>query len=510
MEFLGQVINGRYKVGHLLAHGGVALVYRGQDLELERPVAIKVLREERGTDQEFQKRLQLEARALAKLSHPNIVNLLDHGLVNGMFYLVMELVQGRTLGQVLRDGPMEGERAVRILRQILQTLQFAHAQGVLHRDLKPGNVFLQELPHTADHVKILDFGFAKFFNGPKQPNNPALTRVGMAVGTPAYMAPEQAAASEMDARTDLYAAGVIMFEILCGRRPFEGAPANLMREKVQRLPPRIRDVAPEWAVTDEVEDWLQKALARNPDDRFPDALTMLNALDALPKDWKRGSTTQVERAVGFWALARQHHRLFLAIVAIALLLAGPLAVGLVWRTGQNQDPAAPRTRVVAPEPAAIVRELTLHEQLGLPDPWAGEAPPPAMGAARALLEAGQRVDDSLVRELRSYARNHPDDPRPLLLLGHIFANRERRPVALMQYERALALDPNARGDTRMLANLVAFAARPGVGGPAARVIRQVYGPAAREVVEAALNSGHLNSAEQQRLHRLSMELTPHR
>lgn len=158
------------------------------------------------------------------MSHPHTVPLLDYGVADGRSFLVMELLRGRSLERALAEESFDPKRALAIVRQILHALSFAHGLGIVHRDIKAGNVFLEQLPHTNDHVRVLDFGFAKFFAADDDRQGSVETIVGTTFGTPAYVAPEQLKEGELDGRADLYAVGVILFQMLAGRRPFEGTP----------------------------------------------------------------------------------------------------------------------------------------------------------------------------------------------------------------------------------------------------------------------------------------------
>ena len=219
--FIGRTLNGRYEVLARLGVGGVGVVYQGRQVQLDRLVAIKVLQQSAAASPEWRRRFEREARVLSVLAHPNIVPITDFGIDGDVPYLVMELLQGKTLADLINEGPVSPARALDIVGQTLRGLAFAHRQAIAHRDLKPANIFLQALPDHADHVRLLDFGMAKFLEGANAPS-PAenLSRVGVVFGTPSYMAPEQAKAERVDTRADIYAAGVILFQLLAGRLPY--------------------------------------------------------------------------------------------------------------------------------------------------------------------------------------------------------------------------------------------------------------------------------------------------
>src|SRR5262249_47702182 len=195
-------------------------------------------------------------------------------------FLVMELLEGQTLKDLLQDGPPPLGRALDIARQTLRGLAFAHGKGIVHRDLKPANVFLQALPDQADHVRLLDFGMVKFLEGSSSRTMAELTHAGARMGTPAYMSPEQVKSAAVDARTDGYAAGVLLFELLAGRRPFvadsrEGYLAAHLTEPV----PALAQLRPGLARASLLQALIARAMAKKPADRFKDADAMLAALE---------------------------------------------------------------------------------------------------------------------------------------------------------------------------------------------------------------------------------------
>jgi eukaryotic-like serine/threonine-protein kinase len=250
-------------------------VYRGERLKLGRPVAIKFLHPRLAREPQVVRRFEVEATAMSRLSHPNCVAVMDFG-VDELPYLVMDLVQGTPLRVVLEQGRLPMNRALRIARQILAALVHAHAQGIIHRDIKPENILLEQTSGLEDHVRILDFGLAKLVG-----NDLQLT-VGMAVGTPNYMAPEQLREGAVDERVDIYAAGVVLFEMLTGSKPFDAPQVGEVFVKQQTMPPPwLREILPEENFPQELESLLQRAMAKAPDDRFGSADAFAAALDAL-------------------------------------------------------------------------------------------------------------------------------------------------------------------------------------------------------------------------------------
>jgi serine/threonine-protein kinase len=220
---------GNYQITEELGRGGMAVVYRAYQPSLNRHVAIKVLPPQLSFDPQFVERFQREARAAARLRHPNIVVIHDVGEQDGNYYIVMEYLEGRTLNQLIeQEGPLSPQRAAHIIDQVAAALDYAHQQGVVHRDVKPANIFVGK----DDRVTLTDFGIAKAATDAEQ-----LTRTGMLMGTPEYMAPEQAEGSNVDHRTDLYSLGIVLYQMLVGRVPFRGTTPHATLHAVIYEPP---------------------------------------------------------------------------------------------------------------------------------------------------------------------------------------------------------------------------------------------------------------------------------
>ena len=280
-----------------LGVGGVGVVYQGRQVQLDRLVAIKVLQQSAAASPEWRRRFEREARVLSALAHPNIVTVTDFGIDGDVPYLVMELLQGKTLADLINEGPLSPARALDIVRQTLRGLAFAHGRGIAHRDLKPANIFLQALPDHADHVRLLDFGMAKFLEGANSPSLAEnLSRVGVVFGTPSYMAPEQAKAERVDTRADIYAAGAILFQLLAGRPPYVAdTPEGIMEAHVFEPVPSLAEVRPDLSIARLVQPVIDRAMAKKPAGRYPQALWMLSALEALDGG-SRAAATSAELA----------------------------------------------------------------------------------------------------------------------------------------------------------------------------------------------------------------------
>jgi len=307
--FVGRVLDGRYEIVERLGEGGVGLVYRAKDAKVGRQVAIKVLQQHAADVPEWRQRFEREAKVLYALDHPNIVKVTDSGIDNGLPYLVMELLQGKTLADLIDEGPLPAPRALDIARQLLRGLAFAHERGIVHRDLKPANAFLQALPDQADHVTLLDFGMAKFLEGSSSRSLvDNLTQTGTIFGTPSYMSPEQGRAEPVDARSDVYAAGAILFELLTGRTPFAGESLHdKMRAHLVEPIPSLADARPDLSIAASLQPVVDRAMAKKAASRFPDAASMLaavEAIDAVPHSWRVVAAKVAGAILRCWRMGR--------------------------------------------------------------------------------------------------------------------------------------------------------------------------------------------------------------
>jgi serine/threonine-protein kinase len=277
----GDVVEGRYRVLRVLAEGGMGVVHVAERLADGAEVALKTMLPPLVTDEVSLARFGREIAAIERIDHENFVRVLDHGRSGESPFLVMELLQGRSLGDLLREGArFAAPRALAIAAAILRGLVHAHGVGVVHRDLKPDNVFLVDPGGPDERVKVLDLGLAKLVVDEQGRSYPTLTERGVVFGTPAYMSPEQALGEEVDARADLYAVAVLLFELLAGRLPFESAsPAAVLVMHVSSPPPTLAEVAPALAAS-ELQPLLDRGLAKRPEDRHADAAAFLAALEA--------------------------------------------------------------------------------------------------------------------------------------------------------------------------------------------------------------------------------------
>ncbi len=329
---IGRVVADRYEVQEVLGSGGMASVYRAHDRLLERSVALKILHEHFSRDPEFVERFRREARAIARVSHPNIVTVIDRGTFDGLEYIVFEHVRGETLKEMVeREGPLPVAEALSLAHQVARALAFAHARGIVHRDVKPHNVLVDE----ERGAKVTDFGLARSLD----PDHD-ITQTGTVMGTSDYIAPEQAAGQAVDERSDQYALGVLLYEVLAGEVPFPAesymaAAVRHMRDPV----PSVRERRPD--VPRRVDELIQRALAKRPEDRFPTTEEMVTALEAaLAEEGGSKPTdrapTQVVRPRGAPASRPRQRRpprrrrpLIPLLLALAVIAAGAALLGFI-------------------------------------------------------------------------------------------------------------------------------------------------------------------------------------
>jgi tetratricopeptide (TPR) repeat protein len=470
--FIGTVVGERYRIVSRIGVGGMGAVYRAEHTMMRRDLAIKVLLPELGGKEEFARRFEREAESASRLTHPNIITVTDFGRTpEGSLFLVMEFLAGESLSDAIGGGPMAPSRALAIQRQILRALEHAHGAGIVHRDLKPENIMLVERDGQRDVVKILDFGIAKVTQ--PQSGGEALTQAGVIFGTPEYLSPEQALGEAVDARADIYASGVILYEMLAGRRPFESEDkVKIISMHLAHAPPRIRDINPNVDVPLPLEQAVMQAMEKSREHRFATATAFLQALDDAE------APAEASGAVGLTRLDTPHagarnvlrrvagagaRRLAVAVAAVALVVGGIVAVK---RHGGHA--------------AALVASP--------PKP----APAPADMADRYKKVEGWLEDGNIAsarRALEQALSERPKDGRVRYMLGRVAYADDRHQEALVHYREAITLDAGFRGDPVLLSHVDTLLGEPREADGALDLVIEKIGAPAADLLEKVANDG---------------------
>jgi tRNA A-37 threonylcarbamoyl transferase component Bud32 len=411
-RYVGKIIDGRYLVERPLGEGGMGVVYAGRHRVIDKKVAIKILRGELASDHELTERFLQEARAASAIGNPHIVDISDFGqLPDGCTYFVMELLEGKSLGTVLTEarGPMPVPRLVHVAKQIALGLGAAHAAHIVHRDLKPDNVMLVQRGTEKDFAKVLDFGIAKVGRESKN-----MTRAGSVFGTPHYMSPEQAAGAAVDHRTDIYALGVILYEMASGKVPFDADNfMGILTQHMYKSPVPIRALMTLRGGSVDVPAGLDaivlKALSKKPEGRYDSMDALVADLEKLergvlpdavhemmtrsggfnvPADYFRSSAMPAPVPASP-AEARRRWPLYAVIGAVGTVL-GSVAVVLLARGGVGSAKASP-----PPVPAVVVVAATSPKPLPTATLAVPSSPAPA---PREVLVSVAPADATLARD----------------------------------------------------------------------------------------------------------------
>lgn len=344
---IGAEVGGRFTVVAKIGEGGMGAVYRARQKNMDRDVAIKVLLDDMSQNATVLRRFSLEALAVSKLKHPNTIQIFDFGETEtGQLYIAMEFLDGEALADALkRHGALAARRALSITIQVAKSLREAHSKGIVHRDLKPDNIFLTRVGDERDFVKVLDFGVAKLREGDERQGT--LTKAGAVFGTPRYMSPEQGmSAGSVDARSDLYAIGVILYEMLTGRAPFDADTAlGILVQHVQEEVPPMLSMRPDLVIPPEVELFTRRLLQKDPQDRPQTAEALIREaeglLGALDEIYRNVVTSELAEKIGLEVARPAPTQANTQLVGGARGSA-PTVAGLSQETVYNEE--APRRR----------------------------------------------------------------------------------------------------------------------------------------------------------------------
>ncbi|MGZ3425960.1 MAG: serine/threonine-protein kinase, partial [Polyangia bacterium] len=374
----GTLLAGRYRIERRLGEGGMGRVYEAEHLELGRRVAVKVMRRKYADQKAMVERFRLEARSASKIGHPNVVQVFDYGTTDaGEGFIVMELLKGAPLSEVIKQqGPMELSRTLLILSEVATALRAAHQSGVIHRDLKPANIFLIRVnADERERVRVLDFGMAKLIDIAADDHG-GLTQAGEILGTPEYMAPEQAIGGEIDRRIDIYAFGCVAYEMWTGMPPFSGPNyVTVLAKHMDEKAPRISDVRDAPPALDQL---VARALSKNPEDRPQDMGAVLSALQRVAEDEGVSASVVPARALDLPSMPslgpmsrmsstkrrftrmkrRTRNNLVAGAAALALLVVGAI---VERRFGPPPPPKGPATLVLATTPPGATLKIDGRE-----------------------------------------------------------------------------------------------------------------------------------------------------
>ena len=372
MSLEGKTIGSRYEILEKIGVGGMATVYKAKDNILKRNVAIKVLRDEFTTDEEFIKRFNTEAESAASLTHPNIVSVYDVGKEGNLYYIVMELIKGKTLKEIIvEDGRMGWKWSVKIAKQIAQALETAHRNNIIHRDIKPHNIIITE-DGTA---KVTDFGIAKAVS------NSTITAFGTTIGSVHYFSPEHARGGYTDAKSDLYSLGVVLYEMVTGRVPFDAdTPVSVALKHMQEKPVPPIELNP--AIPQSLNDLILKAMEKDPNMRYSTATEMIEDLDKILKNpeaevgvvdksqararriQQEDNQTNQSKSAKFKKYLEEHKGVKIALIVAIFLIVFIASIGItlgVLNSGKPKDILLPNfTNLTLDEAKAKAEEVKLN------------------------------------------------------------------------------------------------------------------------------------------------------
>lgn len=372
MNLEGKLLGSRYEIIEKIGNGGMATVYKAKDLVLKRYVAVKILREEYTTDNEFIKRFNTEAESAASLTHPNIVSVYDVGKEGNLYYIVMELIKGKTLKEIIvEDGRMGWKWSVKIAKQIAQALETAHINNIIHRDIKPHNIIITE-DGTA---KVTDFGIAKAVS------NSTITAFGTTIGSVHYFSPEHARGGYTDAKSDLYSLGVVLYEMVTGRVPFDAdTPVSVALKHMQEKPVPPIELNP--AIPQSLNDLILKAMEKDPNMRYSTATEMIEDLDKILKNpeaevgvvdksqararriQQEDNQTNQSKFAKFKKYLEEHKGVKIALIVAIFLIVFIASIGItlgVLNSGKPKDILLPNfTNLKLDEAKAKAEEVKLN------------------------------------------------------------------------------------------------------------------------------------------------------
>jgi serine/threonine-protein kinase len=448
LALVGTLIDGRYRLLEFIGQGGMGNVYRAEHKTIRKPVALKLMHPSLANIPEIRSRFEREAFAIGRIEHPNCVQVSDFGdLPDGSLFLVMEFLDGESVADLLdRQRPLPPEQALHITRYLLYGLAHAHAAGIVHRDVKPENIYLVEIEGDPLFAKLLDFGIAKLLDPPDRSGvREKLTQAGITFGTPTYISPEQALGDPADSRSDLYSATVVLYEMLAGFPPFRSEDkVELLAMHANRPPPALSETHPTGSFAPELEALIQRGLAKYRDHRFTEASELIAEIDALigPLPRAPSQSDVASRPITGRAPILPHPATPLPLPTRAPTVRGESPAPRPW-VGKVIAIAA---LVVALSIVAYVFSVRVQviESVTLDKP--------SDTARRAGKELSEGDPERVVAMVQADP-NSATDPAAQLKLGHAQAALAQYSEALVAYDNALKLEPNLARDPDLLRNL---------------------------------------------------------
>ena len=564
----GKILQGRYRLRSILAEGGMGVVWQAERVGIERPVVVKFLQAVLSDRPGAVDRFEREARATARLNHPNCVQLVDFGLDEGQPYLVVEFVEGQTLAELLDHGPLDPRRAARISVQVLAGLDHAHERGILHRDLKPANLMIVEVAGYEDFLKILDFGLAKIIG---DTDRREVTVHGVALGTPGYMSPEQAAGMPSDLRADIYSVGAVLYHLITGVKVFDGGNVHsILRKHREETPAPPRRLRGPGAISAELDAVVARAMQRDAERRFQTAAEMRRAIEETPEGARTPSRVSAQRRAvastpdedaaprvrGVRPPRRRSGVPWPLVVGVAGVSAVAGASGLAaWLRRGPPPPGAIASRVdgseaidraagvpqvevlplaadgavqlaepivVAPHDAALEPRVEQiepprvddgsNEDVRKPPPLPADAPRRdtrdvrTIADVRVLVRRGETdLAIAALQQIRRRANLGAERQAEIAtLLGHLYNDRRWTVDALREYRYALSLDVRARGDQTIINNTVRALGERATAPRARRVLIDYVGRTAIPTLRRAAERSDTRKAAEEVLAKLGV------
>lgn len=402
---------GRYEILREVGRGAMGVVYQARDPNIDRVVAVKVLRQDRLDNENVVKRFLKEARVIGRLSHPNIVTIYDVGEAQGNIYIAMEFLQGKSLADLTRERRLESEEVVNIAIQIAETLNYAHGKGVIHRDIKPSNIIVE----PNGKIKITDFGIAHL----EDSSATLQTQTGEIMGTPAYMSPEQVLGQPVDGRSDIFSLGVVLYELSTGKRPFGGegkSLANIFNDIVQHTPEEPH--ATEISIPPELSSIVMKALRKDPADRYASGESLAEELKTYLSGEKPASVTTPPLPAG----KAKYYRTGLAVAVSFFTIIG--AVYLFYDKEESSKPVSREPKASKPMTAPTVPPSAV--QHAVPASQTGKTP--------GMINASAALPKDMHKDLRSSPSATPRTTEKSVNVEHVA-------VPLTTYKRSVRTIP---------------------------------------------------------------------